>query len=644
MSSPPSFAPVSPAAQQRSRSASRSSLNRRPSQGAFSTPSRPSASSSSSASASGAPPTPALPPAAALLAAASASSPHYTTSLRSRHSLYGTEDRVVLDLGSRVWKVGFSGETGPRACWSWLGPAAGGALGREGREGPSGDDDEAGEIWGLEKGESGDERWEVREERVTRALRDMWFDHLMTDPKTRKVLVVENPLLPTRVKEMIARVLFDNLQVPSVNFASAPLLALMAAGTVTGLVVDVGHLETTVLPIFHARPLFPLVTSTPVAGSAVNSRLRSLLLAFGSYVPPPSSLNSMTVPKATRVPREVLSEELIEEIKTRMCFVGEEVPEGREGSAAMDLDTSEEDDDPDDPDASLLKHLYARYAHASPTTTTLSLRIPSFSPSPSSHPAVGKGHLLGPSWIREHAASSVLFDSALESDDALSVQSAVLECLLKLPIDLRKAMAGNVLVTGGTAALPGFFPRFKDALLTQLERAHPPSPPPSPPSSPSTSTDPARALRRRALARRLHTLRHSPRYAPLTPLAPHLCILNHPSPSPAGSSSPSPSSSVRSSSSHTRQSEGSAPAFHPALQAWVGGSLAGALKVGGEEVLREQWDAAREAEEEEEEEEMLALGEEGQGREGGGGREEARERAGGQLGGGRVPDWTRVGV
>lgn len=40
------------------------------------------------------------------------SSPHYTTT--RRHSLYGTEDRIILDPGSRVWKVGFSGEGRPR--------------------------------------------------------------------------------------------------------------------------------------------------------------------------------------------------------------------------------------------------------------------------------------------------------------------------------------------------------------------------------------------------------------------------------------------------------------------------------------------------------------------------------------------------
>lgn len=39
-------------------------------------------------------------------------SPHYTTT--RRHSLYGIEDRIVIDPGSRIWKVGFSGEGKPR--------------------------------------------------------------------------------------------------------------------------------------------------------------------------------------------------------------------------------------------------------------------------------------------------------------------------------------------------------------------------------------------------------------------------------------------------------------------------------------------------------------------------------------------------
>ena len=40
------------------------------------------------------------------------STPHYTAT--RRHSLYGTEDRIIIDPGSRFWKVGFSGEGKPR--------------------------------------------------------------------------------------------------------------------------------------------------------------------------------------------------------------------------------------------------------------------------------------------------------------------------------------------------------------------------------------------------------------------------------------------------------------------------------------------------------------------------------------------------
>lgn len=39
-------------------------------------------------------------------------SPHYVTT--RRHSLYGVEDRIIIDPGSRIWKVGFSGEGRPR--------------------------------------------------------------------------------------------------------------------------------------------------------------------------------------------------------------------------------------------------------------------------------------------------------------------------------------------------------------------------------------------------------------------------------------------------------------------------------------------------------------------------------------------------
>ena len=88
---------------------------------------------------------------------------------------------------------------------------------------------------------------------------------LLTDPKLRKVILVEHPLLPLYIKEIIARILFDNLQVfpinfrglivnngskvPSISFASSHLLSLFAVGRITGLVLDCGHLESIALPV-----------------------------------------------------------------------------------------------------------------------------------------------------------------------------------------------------------------------------------------------------------------------------------------------------------------------------------------------------------------------------------------------------------
>lgn len=36
---------------------------------------------------------------------------------------------------------------------------------------------------------------------------------LLTDPKSRKVIIIEHPLLPVYVKDILAKILFENLQV-----------------------------------------------------------------------------------------------------------------------------------------------------------------------------------------------------------------------------------------------------------------------------------------------------------------------------------------------------------------------------------------------------------------------------------------------
>lgn len=135
-------------------------------------------------------------------------------------------------------------------------------------------------------------------------------------------------------------------------------------------------------------------------------------------------------------------------------------------------------------------------------------------------------------------------------------------------------MASNIIVCGGTATLPGFHAQLQSSLVSRLTLAHPPSPPPSPSASASEDTNNSQSRRQR-LSRRLSSFRSRSRYAPLAPLANHIAIVNDPT-----SRMTSPGLPVAS---------GSAPAFAPSLLAWVGGSLAGALKTGGREIKREEW-------------------------------------------------------
>ncbi|KAF8150699.1 fungal-specific actin related protein [Crassisporium funariophilum] len=500
------------------------------------------------------------------------SSPHYATT--RRHSLYGVEDRVVIDPGSRIWKVGFSGEGRPRDVFY-----AGGVNGTP--------------MWKLRRAADPVERAEedkLLEVRLQACLRSVFHDSLLADPKARKVILVEHPLLPLYIKEIITRTLFEN-QVPSVSFASSHLLSLFAVGRITGMVIDCGQLESVALPIFAARPLFPQIQMTPIAGARLTSHLHALLLMFATYLPPPTSLSAaVSVPAAnrsSRVPQEVLTDAVIEEIKTRCCFVGDvlgAVKDGRretpmeDESYEMDIPPSDNSltgsdfshaglshqdsdysvvsvprthaEDPQGEDhLQALATMYKRYS----TATDIQMRVV---PPPAQQVGTGRGTLIIPGWIRERAAE-LLFEGG--DVDESSLAETILNALLKVPRDLRKTMAASILVTGGTAMLPGFIPRLHAEILRST----------APPLTPSGQQAQARPGK------------PSPppydKYGPLRPLVPYFAILNNPSP-------PTPTSE------RAGANAGKAPAFSPATISWVGGSLAGSLKTGGVEVAREKWD------------------------------------------------------
>lgn len=183
--------------------------------------------------------------------------------------------------------------------------------------------------------------------------------------------------------------------------------------------------------------------------------------------------------------------------------------------------------------------------------------------------------------------------------------------------------------------LPGFIPRLQAELVRKLASTPSSVQPPlsherfggrstptqtssgaSTPSDPATTPTAMRSFRHQQTTSSTSRQRipsSRPRYDPYTPLrslVPDIAILNNPSPSPSSSSSHMDTGMhMEDSSSQARANAGKAPAFAPALMPWVGGSLAGALKLGSEEIIREKWDEAYEQDQEEQMQELNAMAE-----------------------------------
>lgn len=189
--------------------------------------------------------------------------------------------------------------------------------------------------------------------------------------------------------------------------------------------------------IYHTRPLFPLIQSCPRAGARLSRRLRTLLLRFAHFSPPPASLNSTSTPTVTRVPPDVLSDAFIDSLKTRCCFVGEPLTAAEELEVqagerevvgkAMKVDEGAQYDE--DEDVELLLRMERRWSGRA-TATTIGVRVPGEAGAVPGQ-GVGKGWIQVPGWVRERAAE-VLFEDG--GKDEPSVQEIVLECLLKVSL------------------------------------------------------------------------------------------------------------------------------------------------------------------------------------------------------------------
>jgi len=134
--------------------------------------------------------------------------------------------------------------------------------------------------------------------------RHVFVDKLRVPPEVHPVLVSEKMLNPKANRERTMQVMFDTFRVPRLYLTSSSVLSLYQADRTTGVVMEIGCRCTSSVGIYEGYPLPHSYTmaNDKCSGSGATMQLRNLLLQGGHA-------------------QEHLSEDVCNDIKTRLCYV-----------------------------------------------------------------------------------------------------------------------------------------------------------------------------------------------------------------------------------------------------------------------------------------------------------------------------------
>ncbi|KAJ2124371.1 hypothetical protein IW147_001736 [Coemansia sp. RSA 720] len=324
-------------------------------------------------------------------------------------SLYGAgsgEEKIVLDIGTHTVRAGFSGDSQPLYQGALFG-----SYSKRGQMGLL-----EGATTGIDVTSVDDATLDVL---VLEQLRQVFSEHLLADARARKVAVCEGALLPVRVKRAVARVLLGNLRVPLVTFYPSAVTALMTSGKACGLVVDCGHRGAAVVPVFDGRVMSACIASSPMGGAVLAGYIQGLVRRHGRFRHFGSDSDECV--------DGVLTLPIVEFIMRKLLFAA---PQTLEDVARA------EDEWP-----------WVRLAVDTPN---------------------GRGELRVPQWLRCRT-----YELLLEGDsgrDYAGIISALMECIIRVPVDLRRVLVARVAVVGGVADMPGFSKQLIYELNMRLQR------------------------------------------------------------------------------------------------------------------------------------------------------------------------------
>lgn len=326
---------------------------------------------------------------------------------------------VVIDIGSGLCKAGLAGEDAPRAVFpSLVGrPPANlvsvmvGAGQREAYVG-----EEAQKKRGVltlrypvEHGVVTD--WSDME----RIWHHTFYNELRVEPSRQPVLLTEAPLNPKANREKLTQVMFEVFNVPAMHVSIQAVLSLYTTGRTTGVVLDAGDGVSHTVPVYEGYALPHAIKRIDTAGRDLTKHLARLLTERGFKFESTAEL------------------EIVRDIKEKLCFV------------TTDFDAEMRFSE----DCSKRRKVAQDCADGEKQ-----FELPD-----------GSMIVLGSERFR---CPEALFRPQLLGKEQRGVHQMVYDAVMQCDLDLRRALFGSVVLSGGTTMLPGLVERLTKELVEML--------------------------------------------------------------------------------------------------------------------------------------------------------------------------------
>jgi len=253
------------------------------------------------------------------------------------------------------------------------------------------------------------DNWDNMERLWQRCL----FEYLRCDPEEHYMLLTEPPLNPPENREYTAEIMFETFNVPGLYIAVQAVLALAASWsskssnerTLTGTVIDSGDGVTHVIPVAEGYVIGSCIKHIPLAGRTVTQFIQNLMRERKEPVPPEDALE---VAKRVKEMYSYVCPDLVKEFQKY-------------------------DENP--------AKFFKKYDGVKRTTGQAYTCD------------VGYERFLGP---------EVFFNPEIFSSDFITpLPDVVDESIVKCPIDVRRGLYKNIVLSGGTTMFKDFGRRLQ---------------------------------------------------------------------------------------------------------------------------------------------------------------------------------------